>query len=81
MHGNDKTYITCIDGRWHAYAADPALDRVCSIGTDNPLRACARYGAPWTVGGIKYVSSPCSTRSAAYQRARRNGVYQGEMQV
>ena len=76
LEWNMKTAIKCIDGKWYAFAYDDNGE-VYSIGADNP-RDGGRWFARPTDGGIKYVSTPSPTRKAAYQKARRNGVYVGE---
>lgn len=72
------TYIRKIDNRWYAFAADPKNYQVYSIGRD-----CPKDGGVWTASltdaGIQYVATWSSTRSAAYQKARRNGYYCGEI--
>lgn len=72
-----NTYITKIDGRWYAFAGDLQKDQVYSIGADNPEDGtwCAR----WNDTGIKYVATYSSSRSGAYQKARRYGNYCGEV--
>lgn len=69
-----RAYIVGIDGRWYAFAGDdnPNVNRVWSIGIDvyNDGNATG-YSANWTARGVKFVASPCRTRHAAYQRARR----------
>ena len=71
------TYITQIDGKWYAFEGDSAKHQVYSIGADEPKEG--RWMANWTDAGIQYVASPSTTRRAAYQKARRHGVYSGEV--
>lgn len=59
-------YISKIDGKWYAYAADEKKHQVYSIGKDDP--ESGRWYARWTDAGIRYVASPCKTRSGAYKR-------------
>ena len=70
------TYITNINGSWYAYAGDAKSNGVYSIGPDSPTGGqwCAR----WTESGIKYVSYACKTRSGAYKKAKKYGMYCGE---
>ena len=69
------TYIKNIDGKWYAFEGDLRKNQVYSIGSDNP--ADGRWCANWCDSGIKYVASPSPTRQAAYQKARRHGIYGG----
>lgn len=75
-----ETYIRQIDGNWYAFGGDWDKYQVYSIGADCPPSenngAC--WCAKWTDSGIKYVASKSPTRAAAYQKARRHGVYCGE---
>lgn len=78
----NNTYISQIDGRWYAYAANASANQVYSIGSDTiaaKQQGCRCYCAKWTDDGIKYVSSPSPTKNAAIARARRAGDYQGEV--
>ena len=73
-----NTYITKIDDHWYAFAADQENYQVYSIGSD-----CPKGGGVWVAHlcdeGIKYVASWSPSRAAAYQKARRNGYYCGEI--
>lgn len=69
-----KTYITCIDGKWYAFAGDPNNNQVYSIGNDSPRDGNCWF-AKWTDAGIKYIASPSPSRSAAYSKAKRHGEY------
>lgn len=77
-----KTYICEIDGKWYAFAADN--NNVYSIGSDSNS-AIAQGGYRWTGRlsrtGILYVASQSASRTAAYQKARRYGEYDGEINV
>lgn len=77
MMTND-TYISKVGEHWYAFAADPSTYQVYSIGRD-----CPADGGVWVASltdeGIKYVSSWSPTRHAAYEKARRNGHYCGEL--
>lgn len=73
-----KTYITNIDGKWYAFEGDTNKNEVYSIGSDNPKYG-GQWFARWTDSGIKYVSSPSTSRNGAYKRAYRNGNYGGEV--
>ncbi len=77
----EDTYIKCIDGKWYAFAADTKDWKAYSIGSDNPSRGRdgTRWVAPLNDSGIKYVAIWSTSRSGAYQKARRNGNYCGEM--
>lgn len=70
------TYITNINGSWYAYAGDPIRHQVYSIGPDSPPDG--QWFAGWTESGIKYVSCACKTRSGAYKKAKKYGMYCGE---
>lgn len=72
------TYISFVDGHWYAFAADQKTYQVYSIGGDCPKDGGCWF-APLTDAGIKYVSSWSPSRPAAYQKARRNGHYCGEI--
>lgn len=72
-----KTYITCINGRWYAFAGDVHRNQVYGIGRDCPPGG-GLYYARWTDSGVEYVATASPTRSAAYQKARRAGEYGGE---
>lgn len=80
-------YITKIDDRWYAFRGDMKSDQVYSIGADSPILNRDSNGhvkrgewfARWRDAGIKAVASPSPSRSAAYQKARRNGEYGGEV--
>ena len=76
-----KTYIKKIDSKWYAFAGDNNKGQVYSIGSDNPSKESggSRWFARWTENGIKYVASPSPSRSAAYSKARRHGLYGGEV--
>lgn len=75
-----KTYITKIDNQYYAFAGDANKNQVYSIGADNPSKGDGdRYFAKWTDNGIKYVSSPSPSRTAAYKKAQRAGEYFGEV--
>lgn len=73
---NERTAIKCIDGKWYAFAYDDG--NVFSVGADSP-RDGGRWFAGRTDSGILYVSTPSPSRNAAYQKARRNGEYAGEL--
>ena len=72
------TYIRCIDGKWYAFAADTSDYVAYSIGADNPHDGLHWY-ASMTDKGIQYVATASPSRAAAYQKARRNGNYHGEI--
>ena len=74
-----KTYITCIDEKWYAFAGDPNNNQVYSIGNDCPHDNGTCWFAKWTESGIKYVASASPTRNAAYKKAHRHGEYNGEV--
>lgn len=74
-----RTYIANVQGRWYAFRADISLNRVLAIGNDRPLDASKQYAGSLTASGVRFASLPCPTRSAAYQKARRNGEYAGEL--
>lgn len=69
-----NTYIRLIEGNWYAYGGHGS--QVYSIGADSPKEG--RWFATRTDAGIKYVATKSPTRTAAYQKARRNGTYMGE---
>ena len=71
------TYITNINGSWYAYAGDPIRNQVYSIGPDSPGTG-GQWFAGWTESGIKYVACACKTRSGAYKKAKKHGIYCGE---
>lgn len=71
------TYITNINSLWYAYAGDHIRHQVYSIGPDNP-KFGGQWCARWTESGIKYVSYACKTRSGAYKKAKKYGIYCGE---
>lgn len=73
------TYISQIDGKWYAFGGDTESGQVFSIGADNPNEGDGHWFGCWTDSHIKYVASPSPTRHAAYQKARRHGVYSGEV--
>ena len=75
LESNLKTAIKCIDGKWYAFAFYES--EVYSIGADNPKDG-GRWYALRTDSGITYVARPSPSRKAAYQKARRNGFYDGE---
>lgn len=72
-----KTYITKIDGKYYAFAADTTHNQVYGIGRDRPEKGL--WFASWSSSGIQYVATPSPTRSAAYQKARHAGEYCGEV--
>ena len=74
-----KTLVREIGGKWYAFDADSKTNTVYSIGTDCPPRSTGanRYFAKWNDEGIQYVATPRPTWRAAYQFARRWGVYYG----
>lgn len=76
-----KTYITEINGKYYAFAANAANNQVYSIGSDNPPKGSGGYCyfASWSDRGIPYVASPSPTRRAAIAKARRHGEYSGEV--
>lgn len=77
-----RTYIQNIDGKYYAYAADPAINQVYSIGADQKQAERAGaffYCAKWTDAGVKYVASPSPSRQAAIAKAKRGGKYCGEI--
>ena len=75
LESNLKTAIKCVDGKWYAFAFDES--EVYSIGADSPKDGGHWFG-PRNERGIKYVARPSPSRKAAYQKARRNGNYDGE---
>lgn len=76
LEWNMKTAIKCIDGKWYAFAYDDN-GNVYSLGRDSPKEG-GHWFARRTDAGIVYVANCSPTRKAAYQKARRNGVYVGE---
>ena len=71
------TYIKNINGKWYAFEGDQERGKVYSIGSDSPKEG--RWMANWCDSGIEYVAYSSPTRNAAYQKARRHGIYGGEI--
>lgn len=65
-----KYTIFEIDGKFYACEYDNLTGNVYSIGNDNPKDG-RRWTARATDDGIKYVASPCNTKSAAKNRIYR----------
>lgn len=73
-----NTYIKKIENLWYAFGSYGNY-QVISIGNDCPKEGGLWFAQGFTDGAIKYVASGSPTRSAAYQKARRHGNYQGEV--
>lgn len=77
-----KTYITNIENKWYVFKGDANSNTVYSIGNDSRearQNGGSAFTARWTDAGIKYVASASPSRAAAYNKARRNGEYGGEV--
>ena len=65
-----NTYIAQINGLWYAYGADHDRNIVIDLRND-------KNTAPWSAENIAAIGALSPSRSAAYQKAVRNGTYIG----